>query len=456
MRTRATAVLSVLLLGAAVVMIALEEWRGPVVLALSEGHGIHTADLLAAPLIALAIWVWRGQTGRPGERGRSPRQVGAASAVVVGVLLLMAGVGATKGGGALVPAGGGTFDGSIWEASGSSALAVHRWSYVAVTYDGAMLRMFVNGRQVAGRQVTGRIQVTDKPLWIGGNQPYGEHFRGEIDEVRVYSRALSAGEVRADMAKPVRPAGGLVAAYPFDEGAGTSVTDASGDGNEGEITGARWTRGWHGTALSFDGTRSIVRVPPSGSLDLTRAMTLSAWVCPTARQSGWRTIVQHQTDAYLLTAGSDHLNSFGRLDDLRAALVVLAFAWFCLMLATGRVGSSAGRRRSWWQPLALFILGSLVDALFEPSGSLVGPTLVALWFAGTAASRAEAVAFVACACAGAVLTVASVTQFGETTARDNGGVARTVALGTLFVLAGASQLLRGRAGRAKGRTVDAC
>src|SRR5262245_43362227 len=137
MRRRGTAVLSVLLLGAAVVTIALEEWHGPVVLALSEGHGIHTADLIAAPLVALAIWIWRGQVASPNERGPSRSRVGAASAIVLGVLLLLVGAGATAGGGPLVPAGGGTFDGSIWEASGSSALAVDRWSYVAVTYDGA-------------------------------------------------------------------------------------------------------------------------------------------------------------------------------------------------------------------------------------------------------------------------------------------------------------------------------
>ena len=34
-------------------------------------------------------------------------------------------------------------------------------------------------------------------------------------------------------------------------------------------------------------------------------MTLSAWIMPTATQSGWRTILQRQTDAYFLNASSD-------------------------------------------------------------------------------------------------------------------------------------------------------
>src|SRR5262245_29972097 len=231
MRRRGTAFLSVALRGAAVVTIALEEWHGPVVLALSEGHGIHTADLLAAPLVALAIWVWRRQVATP--RRRAPDWLGAVAAIVLGVLLLVAGVGSTSGGGPLVPAGGGTFDGSIWEASGSRALDIGRWSYVAVTYDGAMLRMFINGRQVATRQVSGTIQVTDDPLWIGGNEPYGEYFHGDIDEIRVYARTLSADEIRADMARPVTAAEGLAAAYSFDAGSGTTAADESGNGNDG-------------------------------------------------------------------------------------------------------------------------------------------------------------------------------------------------------------------------------
>jgi Bacterial Ig domain len=40
-------------------------------------------------------------------------------------------------------------------------------------------------------------------LRIGGNGVWPEWFAGLIDEVRVYSRALTAGEVLADMATPI-------------------------------------------------------------------------------------------------------------------------------------------------------------------------------------------------------------------------------------------------------------
>jgi Concanavalin A-like lectin/glucanases superfamily len=440
MRRPIAAILTLLLLGVAAAIAAFEPWKGPVVLSLSAGHGIHAADLLAVPFVVLAIAVWRGQ----GRAVPSGSRAAAAPALVLGVLLLLAGVGAKAGGGPLRPVGGGTIDGTIQEAAATDPVPVDRWSAVAVTYDGATERLYVNGDEVTSRASSGAIQVTPDPLWIGGNQPYGEHFRGVIDEVRVYSRALGAREIRADMARPVAPARGLVAGYGFDAGSGTTARDASGEGNAGEIEGAAWTRGRYGHALSFDGTDAVVRVPTSASLDLTRAVTLSGWIRPTDPQSGWRTVVQHQADAYLLTAGSDRQNRFGAFDDLRAAVIVAALVWFCVVIATGRAPSSPERRRSWWQPVALFLAGSLVDAVLAPTGSLVGPTLVALWLAGTAERRAEAVAFLLAAAGFAGLTIVWLAD--GATPRDDGSIARMAALGVLFVLGGAaSALVRRRA-----------
>lgn len=99
---------------------------------------------------------------------------------------------------------------------------------------------------------------------------------------------------------------GLVAGYGFGEGAGTRVRDAADNANTGIITGATWTAtGKFGSALTFNGTNSLVLVSNAPSLNLTTGMTLEAWVYPTASQTGWRTIVQRETDAYLLHAGND-------------------------------------------------------------------------------------------------------------------------------------------------------
>jgi hypothetical protein len=90
----------------------------------------------------------------------------------------------------------------------------------------------------------------------------------------------------------VTPTVGLVAAYNFNQGTGTQLTDISGLGNHGAITGATWTTsGRNGSALQFNGTSNLVTVPDTNALDLTTNMTLEAWVYPTVAPTGWRTII---------------------------------------------------------------------------------------------------------------------------------------------------------------------
>ena len=71
---------------------------------------------------------------------------------------------------------------------------------MATTYDGANQRLYVNGNLVASRAQTGAIVVSNSPLRIGGDTVFtGEFYRGLIDDVRVYSRALTASEISLDM-----------------------------------------------------------------------------------------------------------------------------------------------------------------------------------------------------------------------------------------------------------------
>src|SRR5262245_5308789 len=99
------------------------------------------------------------------------------------------------------PAFGGTFSPS--SLSGSTALPVNTWSHLAATYDGAVMRLYVNGSQVASRNQTGLIATSAGDLTLGGDPLYGQYWQGLIDEVRIYNRALTAAQLQGDMNAPV-------------------------------------------------------------------------------------------------------------------------------------------------------------------------------------------------------------------------------------------------------------
>ena len=65
-----------------------------------------------------------------------------------------------------------------------------------------------------------------------------------------------------------------------------------GNNLNGALTGATWsTAGRYGNALSFDGVNDWVTVADHALLDLTTAMTVSAWVRPTAAAADYTTVL---------------------------------------------------------------------------------------------------------------------------------------------------------------------
>ena len=89
---------------------------------------------------------------------------------------------------------------------GTAKLATGVWSHLAVTYNGTIMRFYVNGTQVSTQNRTGNITTSTGPLRIGGNASWANEFlTGRIDEVRVYNRALTAAEITTDMTTPITP-----------------------------------------------------------------------------------------------------------------------------------------------------------------------------------------------------------------------------------------------------------
>ncbi len=82
----------------------------------------------------------------------------------------------------------------------SGDLPQNQWVHAAAVYDGTKMELFLDGVAVGSTGKTGAITAAPAvPVWIGGNptDPGGKPWRGRIDDVRIYARALPAAELAA-------------------------------------------------------------------------------------------------------------------------------------------------------------------------------------------------------------------------------------------------------------------
>jgi Concanavalin A-like lectin/glucanases superfamily/Ig-like domain CHU_C associated/PKD-like domain/Protein of unknown function (DUF1573)/Secretion system C-terminal sorting domain len=74
----------------------------------------------------------------------------------------------------------------------STALQVSRWYNIGATYDGAVLKLFLNGVLVQNQAASGSIGSDSSPLTLGKNPTASnKFFKGKMDEVRVFNSALT-------------------------------------------------------------------------------------------------------------------------------------------------------------------------------------------------------------------------------------------------------------------------
>lgn len=92
---------------------------------------------------------------------------------------------------------------------------------------------------------------------------------------------------------------GLVVYFGFEDGAGETVTDLSGNGQEGILEGdTDWTKGKYGKGLNFGGENGIVRVVHSRQFEFTEGITICAWIRPTLKRGPgeWQLIAAKGSD----------------------------------------------------------------------------------------------------------------------------------------------------------------
>jgi hypothetical protein len=111
------------------------------------------------------------------------------------------------------------------------------WQYVTYTFDGSVHRLYVDGQPAVEGQ-TAPSNRTPTTAWLGSVDGSSAFFAGDMDEVRVYTAALSNSTIVAQAARGrVRDASieqpdALVLWLGFDEVAGFRALDRSARSNE--------------------------------------------------------------------------------------------------------------------------------------------------------------------------------------------------------------------------------
>ena len=185
---------------------------------------------------------------------------------------------------------------------GGTILEAGVWYHVTGVYSLAdgYIRTYING--VLDRELLTTEELGASPgNFFIGCEPFNTgsyNFNGTMDELYLYNRALSEGEVMylaGHRVTPVDPGNeDLLAWWACDEGAGAIVGDASGNGRDGTFVNGdpAWVEGIHGSAVELVGP-TLVEVPPL-NLELTEA-TMAGWIKPNGPQPDWSSIMMTRT-----------------------------------------------------------------------------------------------------------------------------------------------------------------
>ncbi len=176
------------------------------------------------------------------------------------------------------------------------------WHHVAGTFDGTKLELYIDGSSAGSEPFTAGILYSDigiNDLFFGSYTSSSSYsFIGGIDEVAIYNRGLSAGEIQQHYqdgsyeVECTTPPDNMVSWWPGDETTGVATEDIV-DANDGIlIGGATFAPGMVGQAFSLDGS-GYVKIPDAPELKPAE-FTLDAWVKPnTLRAGGWDSVISH-------------------------------------------------------------------------------------------------------------------------------------------------------------------
>jgi PKD repeat protein len=207
-----------------------------------------------------------------------------------------------------------TINGGQQDVVSNTVVSDNQWHHLAATYNASegLLKIYVDGVEEKVSAFTSAITYSPEPRnSIGGSTlGSGNYFNGDIDELRIYNRAIGACEVRelADYNPNFQANQDLIGFFYFSGNA----QDSSGFGNNGTSKGPMLTQDRFGNpfqAYQFDGIDDVIDIESYTNMSPTNAVSISAWIqTNSAFNSPWIYDRIETNDGYGL-----RLNSTGQL-----------------------------------------------------------------------------------------------------------------------------------------------
>jgi len=119
-----------------------------------------------------------------------------------------------------------SFGSSQVKLNSNTAFNTNTWYHIAATYDGAAMKIYVNGNLDASSAVTGNFNANGI-LYLGRNYDNSRTINGFMDEFRVWKRALTPQEILSNNCNVPANSTGLEANWKMDEGSGLGALDAT-------------------------------------------------------------------------------------------------------------------------------------------------------------------------------------------------------------------------------------
>jgi hypothetical protein len=147
----------------------------------------------------------------------------------------------------------------------STFVPLHQYTHIAATYDASagIAKIYINGVFDTSKSVGSSVSNSTGNLYLGFNPVRGDFiapFKGIIDEVRIWNIARTESEIQFTMNQSLNGnETGLIGYWKFDEGTGTTTSDATSNHDDGTISGAVWVPG-------ITSVKNEVNLPTSYSL----------------------------------------------------------------------------------------------------------------------------------------------------------------------------------------------